>query len=119
MSAWPTIAQLDSRPLTRPQFNTGAWAMNSLTNFITANYEPLMTWYDALANEIRNTSEVMPKASEFVAVQFDLERARKGLPLMHEVRAADAKYAPEREPRYQSWDERAANDAGSRTRGEI
>jgi hypothetical protein len=119
MSALPTIAQLDSRPLTRPQFNTGEWAMASLANFITANYEPLMSWYDALANEIEGTSEVMPKAHEFLAIQFDLERARKGLPLMHEERAADRKYAPENERRHINSDERYGREVGVKSTGEI
>jgi hypothetical protein len=119
MSALPTIAQLDSRPLTRPQFDTGEWAMASLANFITANYQQLMGWYDELAKEIEGTSEVMPKAYEFLAIQFDLERARKGLPLIHEERAGDAKYARDREPRYVNSDERYGREVGVKSTGEL
>jgi hypothetical protein len=116
MSALPTIQQLDCRPLTRPVFRTTDYDMRSMAAFGMANWDALTGWYVSLANEIRDTGEQMPDFVDFVGVQYDIERAMKNMTI---ETAADRKYAPEREPRVRSWEDRAANDAGSKCQGEI
>jgi hypothetical protein len=121
MSAQP----IDCRVMLRPIFKTSAQDIANPIAFANANWDALVAWYVELANEARGTAEEMPDFVSFVAIQLDIERCMRGLPIYRvadpvaPVELKDRKYADEGYERYGRNDERAANDAGSRTRGPI
>jgi hypothetical protein len=109
-----TVNAIDGRPLLRPIFNSNTYALRSIESFGMANYDALHAWYATLTREAQAIGEAMPCFRSFVAIQRDIELGVAGLTI---ETAADLKYAPEREPRFSSWEDRAANDAGVRRFG--
>jgi hypothetical protein len=121
MSAQP----IDVRVMTRPIFKTSEQEIANPIAFANANWDALVSWYVMLANEVRGTGEEMPDFVSFIGIQLDIERCMRGLPIYPiaepsaPVELKDRKYSDEGYERYSRSDERAANEAGSRTRGEI
>lgn len=111
-----TVSPVQGRPLMRPIFNSNTYALRSIESFGMANGAALRAWFDALTLEAQAIGEDMPTFRTFVAIQRDIELAVAGVtiePLRERM------YALEREPRFQSWDEREANAVGSRTQGPL
>jgi hypothetical protein len=111
-----TVSEVSPRPLTRPIFNSNHYALRSIESFGMANYEALRAWFDVLSKEAAAIGEPMPSFRDFVAVQRDIELGVAGLTI---ETIADRKYAPEREPRFRSWEERAADEAGQPLQGPL
>jgi hypothetical protein len=111
-----SVSEIQTRPLTRPIFDTSLRAMRSREIFGFLNWDVLHAWYAAVAAEAAVAGEEMPDVGTFMDVQYDIERSIAGLTI---ETLADRKYAPEREPRFRSWEDRAANDAGVRRFGEL
>ena len=108
MNALPRITQ---RVILRPDFDNSD--IGSYGAWYAANEARLIPYWDALES-FGDTSDYEDYI-EFCMVQFDIESDWEFERREQERRERERM----REPSQMSWDEMAADDAGSRCRGEI